>query len=532
MAKKGIPVAKLNVLLLKRSVKKFSDALKPDHSLSEVTLEKTIGDGSALYVKEPHNNPPTWQKFLAPIAAEQLKLANASSSAVLFVQTEKRIFAFCFGHGRSELKGDAAENGFGLKVALNRVHPSKLRSVDARTVENGVTTKRLQTSRDADQTAFGLDVARDLLRQVVGQPDDPDFANKVVGSDTLTFHARITAGGLGAKCSQLLDGYKDKKYKQHFDWVDHLAEVNDPVLKDKLDEKLASALAQGSLEDMHLAATSVMDWENVETFKLGGASRTVFHDLDVEAYVAALGNKLGQITPQRLRSYQVKARFAGSDSYFPQGSVYASLVWETRYKGQFYAFVDGNWYSVDKAYADTVAKFVKGIPSSSATPLPDSQSREKEGAYNERVANADPNLFLLDRQLVTPDGNATQIEFCDLLSKTKQLIHVKRKTRSATLSHLFAQGTVAAQLFVQDAKVRKQVKDIIRAGAPGGGFLQHIPDGRPTASDYEVVYAIIAKPNANWPLSLPFFSQVNLMYSCRVLDGLGYKYALQLIREV
>ena len=222
-------------------------------------------------------------------------------------------------------------------------------------------------------------------------------------------------------------------------------------------------------------------------------------------------------------------QFAGSDSFFAQGSVYSSLVWETKYKRQLYAFVDGHWYSVNKAYADEVAKFIKAIPAPSGVTLPDSQPGEKEGDYNERVATADPNLFLLDKRLVKPAGSATQIEFCDLFSKLKQLIHVKRKTRSATLSHLFAQGTVAAQLFAQDVQVRNQVKDIIRSHAPNAGFLQHIPDGRPNASDYEIVYAIVAKPRSNWPLSLPFFSQVNLMHSCKLLDGLGFKYALQLV---
>jgi uncharacterized protein (TIGR04141 family) len=164
--------------------------------------------------------------------------------------------------------------------------------------------------------------------------------------------------------------------------------------------------------------------------------------------------------------------------------------------------------------------------------LPNAQSGEKEGDYNRRVASSNADLFLFDQRLVKPEGSATQIEFCDLLSKSKQLIHVKRKTRSATLSHLFAQGVVAAPLFVQDAQLRKQVKDIIREHAPSGGFLQHIPDARPRSADYEVVYAIVAKPSANWPLSLPFFSQVNLMHSCRLLDSLGFRFALQLVKEV
>jgi uncharacterized protein (TIGR04141 family) len=51
----------------------------------------------------------------------------------------------------------------------------------------------------------------------------------------------------------------------------------------------------------------------------------------------------------------------------------------------------------------------------------------------------------LDGVLVKPEEATTPIEFCDLLSSNKGLIYIKKKTRSATLSHLFAQGTVAAR---------------------------------------------------------------------------------------
>lgn len=532
MASHKTPTAKLNILLVKPENTSFEDVLKDDHTLSEVPLKKSIGDAAALFVKAPHENPPSWAKFLAPVTTKNLQLANASSSAILFVQVQQRIFAVCFGHGRAELKPDATVNGFGLRVALNRVDPSKLRSVDARTLENGVTTRRLQTSRDADQSAFGLDVARDLLRHVVGQPDDPQFAKKVAGSDSLTIHAPITAGGLGEKCKQLVAAYNDTHYKKHFDWVDHLAEVTDPSLRDALDEKLARSFSQRHLDEMHLAATSVVDWERVEKFKLGGAGRTTFLDLDIDEYADAMGGRLADITPQKLKSYKVSAQFAGSESFFPQGSIYSSLVWETKLNGQLYAFVDGHWYEIDSSYANKVRKFVKDIPQPTASFLPHSDAGEKEGDYNERAAESSTELFLLDRALVTPDGGSTPIEFCDLFSKAKQLIHVKRKTRSATLSHLFAQGTVAAQLFVQDGEVRKQVKQIIRDKAPSGGFLQHIPDGRPKPEEYEVIYAIVTRSASNWPLSLPFFSQVNLMHSCKLLDGLGFRYALQRIDEV
>ncbi len=529
MAKKnGPPVAKLNVLLLKTSCKKFGDALRTGYTLTETKLKNRIGDESALYVKAPHKNPPSWAKFLDPIASGKLNLANASSSAILFVKSGTRIFAFCFGQGRSELKNDISEPAFGLRVALNTVDAKKLRSADARTLENGITTRRLQTSRNADQTAFGFDVARELLRQIAGQPDDEQIGTKVVGADALTLHAKVKAADLGDKCKQLLTAFKSTKYKAEFEWVDHLAAVTDKTLRDKLDQKLLNAFAKGNRDEMHLAATSILDWEQVEIFKIGGAGKAEFVELDLETYVPQIGN-LADVTLQRLKNYRVQAKFAGSDTFVPQASVYSSLVWETSYSGKLFTLVDGSWFAIDGNYAKLVAEFVKSIPEPDPDHLPHSTAGETEGDYNERAEDESDDLFLLDKRLVKPDGASTRIEFCDLFSKDKQLIHVKRKTRSATLSHLFAQGVVSAELFLLDPQVRKQVKDHIRKHAPAGGFLTHIPDGRPQASDYEIVYGIAAKPNAKWPLSLPFFSQVNLMIACKRLDALGYRYSLVLI---
>ena len=519
---------KLTVLLLKSSVDVFDDALRDGHGLDEVSLKKEIGDESALFVRQPHSNPPKWAAFLQPATVGTLTLANASSAAVLFVRKGDRRLAYTFGHGRNALNPESIEPRFGLKVALNTMDANRLRSADTRMLGDDVRTKRVQTSGLVDQTAFEFDTSRDLLRQISGVPSSDSLAKKVIGSDSLTLHANVTASGLGEKSQQLIDAFASNKYRDQFEWIDHLAPVTDPSRRAELDKRLVEALSKGSLDRMHLAATSVVDWDEVEDFKIDGTRGTVFPDLDLDAYVAAHSD-IAAVSLERLKSQKVKVRFSGNDNYTPRGSVYLSLVWETKVGNTVYALVDGSWYAVDADYAEKVRRSVGAVPNPRADHLPETTTSESEGDYNERAANESSQLFLLDKKLVKPAGAATRIEFCDLFSKDKQLIHVKRKTSSATLSHLFAQGTVAAELFLQDPEVRKQVRETIRLEAPRSGFLQHVPEARPTASDYEVVYAIAAKPNANWPLSLPFFSQINLMASCQRLAAMGFSYALTLV---
>jgi uncharacterized protein (TIGR04141 family) len=57
---------------------------------------------------------------------------------------------FCFGTGHHAFDGDAFERGFGLRVVLNSVARSSLRSLDIATLDATTFLRRVQASRDAD----------------------------------------------------------------------------------------------------------------------------------------------------------------------------------------------------------------------------------------------------------------------------------------------------------------------------------------------------------------------------------------------
>jgi uncharacterized protein (TIGR04141 family) len=152
--------------------------------------------------------------------------------------------------------------------------------------------------------------------------------------------------------------------------------------------------------------------------------------------------------------------------------------------------------------------------------LPQAQAGEKEPDYNQRAANADQRLALMDGKLARCSGGQGPIEVCDLFSSNREFVHVKRKSRSATLSHLFAQGAVSGEAFLRDSQFREDAKGIVAHSRPSLAPL--IPLTRPTTSDFEVVYAIIAKSSSSSPLSLPFFSELHLMQASQRLQLLGY----------
>lgn len=436
------------------------------------------------------------------------------------------------GYGRNLLKPDCFELGFGLRAALNRVDPKRIRSLDLKNYEDLVVSTRRQTSRNSDLGTYGLDVARDLLRAVTGEPSDPKFAKRVTGADACTLNVPITAGGLGKKCEQLFEAWQDNQYKTHFDWIDHLNEVRDAAQIDRLNAKLIDALKSRDTEMLHLAPADPVDWQAVDGFRIAGTGNTEYDDLDIDQYLTNLGDKLDDLTIEKLRSYHVMVRWAGSEQFQNKWALFSCLVWETIFNNHLYSLVDGKWFEIESSFAKRVRKFVKALPSPSK-PLPSASVGEDEANYNERVANGNPNLVCLDKDLMKPTDAASQIECCDLFSKQREFIHVKKKTRSATLSHLFSQGTVAAREFLQDGPFREQIVDKLKTKDGKSGFVSLIPaaNKRPIAGDYEVAYAVIAKPNPKWPASLPFFSQLNLMQHAKLLQGLGFRVTLQLIEE-
>jgi uncharacterized protein (TIGR04141 family) len=223
---------KLTVLLLKDSVKSFKETLRAPMSLIQIGLSADVSYVGEFWYLPPKERKPTWKNFVEPVLQTSLsRLISSTVSAVFFVKAEerKRIFAFTFGYGCNLLKSDCYELEFSLRVALNRINPERLRSLDLRTYEDIMVSTRKQTSQSAELGAFELDLSRDLLRAVTGEPDDKTFIRRLTGADSLTFTVSTTAHKLDEICDWLLKVYKDDRYKQHFEWVDYLREVRNKV---------------------------------------------------------------------------------------------------------------------------------------------------------------------------------------------------------------------------------------------------------------------------------------------------------------
>lgn len=519
----------LALLLIKEVYKRPQDALKDSHALDRYSLKKSVPFNGILFVRPTRSKPPPWLTFLQSAVNRKIELQdNCSTSAVLFVSASSRIFAFTFGHGRYMLRQDSFERDFGLKVALNTLDPARLRSIDIRTFQELPLHTRQQASASSSLDVFELDVDSDLLRAVTGEPEQEDFALRVTGSDSLIINARVGISEIGNTCEQIIHAYYSTRYRKNFAWVDHLQAVREPLIVQQLDERLWDTVSSRQTEDVHLAPPEPLDWEVVDGFlyHTEDVSEEPHPDLSINDYLSTIDSHDGA-TVDMLKNHRIRVLFTEKDEPSPKWSVYDCLVFQAEHRGYLYVLTGGRWFQIDKKYARRILRGVKNIPMKDGFLL-DARPGEVEGEYNKRVAESVRGLVLMDKKSILCDGASTPVEFCDLFSRSKQLIHVKRKTQSATLSHLFAQGVISGELFLRDDTFRDQARNILANQTPDLTHL--IPKARPKTSNYEVVYAIVTNGRRKWPDSLPFFSQLFLRQNANRLMDLGYKVSIARIK--
>ncbi|MFY2558568.1 DUF6119 family protein [Corallococcus terminator] len=528
MQKNRVRVRHLTALLIKDEFKKPEDCLKDVDAVEKVELSPRLSYAADFYLQLKRARSPPWMEFLEKVVTKKLpNLKNENVCGVFFVRLKKRIVAFTQGHGRNLLRADCFERDFGLKVVLNSVDPTQLRSVDARKVEDLTTQTRKQLSRNSPLDAFALNLNQDILRVIAGKPKSEEFAKLIVGSDSLSLSAKVEVEQLGAKCEELLTAYQSQEYKKHFPWFDHLRSVRDQAMLGELNRRLIEKILSGPSDGLHLATPEVIDWSDSPGLSFSTeADPTPRHDLLMEDYLKTKDGE--EVSIAELKRDHVQVHSGAANAPVSKWSVYDSIVFEAEEKGEVFVLSGGDWFRVAKNFADEVRGRVGGIKKSTLV-LPPAKSTDREDDYNIQAAKSG-KFILMDKKNSFVSEGKTSIEVCDLLTKDRQFVHVKRKTRSSTLSHLFSQGVVSADAFWMDPRFRSHARNHVLKTHPTLKNL--IPEERPNPAEFEVVFAVITKNHPKWPHSLPFFSQLNLSYAHDRLERMGYRVSLLRIDEV
>lgn len=522
----------------KLSIRLLKDGVEPSDALRDgVDLENWPKiEGAKIALDTMGGNPPKWSSFLGLSADEKKKVWNNTAYGLVFLQTSGRWFAVSFGMGHVKLDPSKFEQDFGLRVVLNSVDEEQLKSADVRTPDENTLSRRSQTSRGSDQTAFAIDVERDIIRGLAGTPKDKDFATRVAGSDALSMDRRLKVADLSKACDDALSVYAKDDYKNHFGWVDQIKHVREADLLEKLDTaaaaKLEAVIGGADPDGLHLAFPIIYDPEKGASIRYKGfRSKLVFPDLDLSGYLGALQEQgVTSFTADDLRKHAVHEVDDEGKDCGKSWKIGECLVLEAEVDGHTYVLSGGRWYQVAQDYAQELVDFFDKMAKED---LPDALPDENEEKYNKRLKADNGDLLCLDRKLIKPTGWTTTMEVCDFLDKASRIIHVKDKTSSSRLSHLFNQGTVSGRILIVDGAARDLVRGKIgevEAETAQADFTDVIPSavGNFQSRDYTIVYAVIGTGDVP---KLPFFSLVTLRQAVRDLKALGYQAAFAWIKK-
>lgn len=522
---------KLSIRLLKKD-------FEPEDSLRKgVTLEEwpNIKGAKISTGRMGGSNAPKWAIFLD--LTEKDGLRNSTTYGIVFIRTKNRWFAVSFGMGHVKLDPDKFEQNFGLRIVLNTVDPKQLKSADIRTPDENTLTRRSQTSRGSDQTAFNIDFERDIVRGLAGVPRRTEFGSWVAGKDALTLHRKVAVVDLPQVCFEAYANYNKEDYRESFGWIDRILHIRNSELIQKLNAKLVDALDEAirssSIENLHLAFPVIYDPGKTNHIRYKGfRSSNVYSDLDLYQYFEALREHgkteylANYLTSHTVHEVDDEGRDCGD-----KWKIHECLCFETVLDEHTYVLSGGLWYQVDVKLADEVKNFFE---ETARIDLPPAKAGENEETYNSRIAVAgNTDLLCLDRKLIKPAGSTSGIEVCDFISREKHFIHVKNKTSSSRLSHLFNQGTVAARVLILDNQSRDKVRDKIKEvelETEQTGYESILPSSTEEfqPATFTFVYAVISTGNNP---KLPFFSLVSFRQAARDLHLLGYKYAFSWIER-
>lgn len=503
---------KLSVYLIKETYTDDAKILPKISQMDSYEIKTGAVALGTLYLKANYTSVPKWAEFFSTLFnPKKIGLVTRSARAVLIANVGSRKLCLTFGHASFLIDPLAIVRNFGLRVALNTGGQSSVRAVDKTSLDAVGIQSKEQASKEVGIANFDFDYETDILKSITAKNEEGTAT--LSGRDSISLGAAVTLETLSDFLSELLTKYESDEYKRKFPQIDNVAEVRDKQIIEQLNAGLVqSIIAQDSR--VWLAVPEVIVWEDISGFAYKTRNNPVVSpDIHLKSWCDEIA-KNAAIDMEYLKKkkiYLYDVNYDLKDNW----PVYHCLNAEIDLDGRKYILNDGSWYAVDSDFVAAVDDAYSSIPESAVVLPPYGLLNEPE--YNSHVATTFADRFdLMDRKVIAIGGGRDSVEFCDLFTKDKKLIHVKKYGGSSVLSHLFQQGVVAGESFISDAKFRADVNNKL-----GDSYKLADAGARPNPAEYEVCYAIMS--DVPGELRLPFFSKVVMKNALKRLQAYGYR---------
>lgn len=491
----------------------------------KVPVKEIVGLEIDLHVKTTKVNVPEWQKDLMILALDQaaeeiIGLKNQSTGAVVRIRRGDHRFLLVYGTGRHAVDSSSIETGFGLRVAANVIDPEALRGVDTRTIVGSGRSQVISMPSAGSLYKFGIEPTADLVRYLEGRPQG-EFGTGVAGGDSLRLTMKsFSYRALPEKLDEVIAAYSSRDYKEKFPFLDYFTRIPGTrgELRSKLNAKLDEKILSGGegIEFMNPDSDRFSRPDRL-LLKWGRKSYQVQGEITKDAVLEAVSD---WDVPDPMASVQVNAFYGGGEKPV-KTSLLPYIVAEVELGEGVYAPCAGAWYRIDRDHLADLQERIRRIPDVTDELSLRSwfaESEDEEG-YNLKALDSSIDHVVLDRSLFYNRGGGNlKVEICDLLTRRKELICVKKMNSSSTLSHLFAQGSVSARLLSDS----KQYQEAVLHHFDKIGRASRVGD----LEGWKIVFAIATDKPGRLADSLFFFSKVNLDLADRAIRGAGLGVAL------
>lgn len=511
---------KLTVFLIKEGYDSIEHFLTVG-KLNSLSVSRAGTEGT-FFFKSGFESQPSWASIFAELPGFNPKsIVNRGSRALYVTQVKDRWFCFTFGYTRHLIAESAIERNFGLIVALNMGDPSAFKAIDKTNISHVALQSREQASRDVGFEGFEFDTDIDLLKSITAKSPEMEGEEQETysGRDSITIYTRVNIATFSDVATRLYKAYQKKTYRKRYPWIDKITQERDSTVVASLDDAMVAMVSSGDLDKIWLAVPEILNWEEIDGFSYRIPTTNpkkpgpvLYPDIDLDDWMTEVKLQ-GQVTLNHLRNRKVFRCFKdGTEA--ATWPVYRCLNAEIDLGGQKYFLNDSDWYNVDGNYVKDIESFYSSIPDSSLS-LP-KFGAQTEPAYLDGLKTTHPQLAIMDRKLVMTGSGKSRIEFCDIYSKSKDIIHVKQYGGSSVLSHLFNQALVSAECLLYEQSFRESVHALL---PPGFKFA----DARktPVANSHTICIAIMSKVQG--PLEIPFFSKVSMKHAVKALRRMDFK---------
>lgn len=515
---------KLTVSLAREEITSFDGLIREKYlsldGFEAIDPREDLGFPLRAYVQRIRETEPKWVALLREYF-EVESIVNSLATFVLLARVDDRIFALTFGQGFHTIDRSKFEPNFGLRVVANAIDSESLKTVDTRNLDTVTRQQRTQVSVGSNLVAFELELDQEWVRRLSGKSSDMTLARSMSGSDSLSINLELRLENLPDVLRKLLKLNAETAYKKSFGFIDNYRSLrrDDPLIS-RLNAELQTRIKSRSRDKLALAFPEIIDDEDIAHIRVNVAYHRIdLEDLSLEAIYDALDEH-----PVRkpLTQVHIVPINDSEEAVGKRQSLESYIVCELELDKKVYVLSLGNWFEVNRDYVTEINEAVHSIDDLTASiGMPTWKMGDDEGEYNKKAARA-RGWALLDKANFYIGGPNQRIEICDLLTADLLMICVKKRTKSATLSHLFAQGAVSADLYRGEETYQKRVHDT--APTPASGATQ---PGNPT-----IIYAIGTDLPGPLEDTLFFFSKVNLVTHAREIRRRGLSVAVAKIDMV